>query len=129
MANLELTSASKTGRNLPWDTMRRRGAVYALALLLVACAFALRSLLAPSLGNQALYLFLVPPVLLAGVAGGWGPGLLATLASDVIHLYATGEYLDLMDPESPAFVAASSRAATFTALGLGIAWFGERLRA
>jgi len=128
MANLELISASRTGWNLLWDMMRRRGALYVLALLLVAAAFALRSLLTPGVGNQGLYLFLVPSVLLAGVTGGWGPGLLATLASDVIHLYATGEHLILANPGSPEFAATAARAATFTALGIGIAWFGERLR-
>ena len=129
MANLDLTSTSRSEPDLLWDTVRKRSAVYVLALLLVACAFALRELLSPSLGNQALYLFLVPPVLLAGVAGGWGPGLLATVVSDVAHLYVTGEIAILPEPSSPLFPATFARLATFTALGFGIAWFGERLRA
>ena len=128
MAILDLTSADSSVRGLSWDAKRQRGAVYGLALLLVACAFALRSLLAPSLGNEALYLFLVPPVLLAGVAGGWGPGLFATIVTEVAHVYATGEYAFLSEPNSPLFLATVARAATFMTLGLGIAWFGDRLR-
>src|SRR5262249_13869769 len=108
---------------------RRTATIYLLALSLVAVAFILRSLLAPTLGNQALYLFLVPPVLIAGVVGGWGPGLLATALSLAAHLYATKEYSNLTHSDSPLFPAEVARAATFVALGIGIAWFGERLRA
>jgi two-component system sensor kinase FixL len=129
MANLDLTSAHRPGRGLLSDVLRQRAAVYLLALSLVACAFALRSMLAPTLGNQALYLFLVPPVLLAGVSGGWGPGMLATISCILIHLYATGEIANLSNVGSPLFIEEVARAATFTALGVGIAWFGERLRA
>ena len=128
MANLDLTSTNPPRRGLLSDVLRQRAAVYVLALALVACAFLLRALLAPTLGNQALYLFLVPPVLLAGVAGGWGPGLLATVACALIHLYATGEFRNLLNAGSPLFAAELARAATFVALGAGIAWFGERLR-
>ena len=101
---------------------------YALALGLVALVLGARTLLAPTLGNQALYLFLVPSVLIAGIVGGWGPGLLATFLSLILHLYLTGEYLNLFDRNSPLFAAELSRAVTFTLMGIGIAWFGERLR-
>lgn len=101
---------------------------YALAPALVALAFIVRSLLGSILADQALYLFLIPPVLIAGIVGGGGPGLLATFLSLVLHLYVTGEYLSLSKPNSPLFVAELARAATFTLLGIGIAWFGERLR-
>ena len=102
-------------------------AIYAASLALVAIIFLLQSLFAPTLGNQALYLFLVPPVLIAGALGGVGPGLLATALSLGLHLYATGAYSNLIDPNSPLFAAEVSRAATFTVLGVGIAWFGEWL--
>ena len=108
--------------------MQQPGMAYALALGLVAVVFIIRALLAPTLGNQALYLFLMPTVLIAGIIGGWGPGLLATLLSLVLHLYTTGEYSNLNSPGSPLFAAELARAVTFTALGVGIAWFGERLR-
>ena len=109
-------------------SFRRRAPVYALALALVALAFALRAVLAAPLGNQALYLFLVPPVLLAGVFGGWGPGLFSTLVCLAIHLHLTGEAASLVHPDFPDFLGVVSRAVTFGVLGIGIAWFGERLR-
>jgi two-component system, LuxR family, sensor kinase FixL len=107
---------------------QQNAAIYALLLLLIATAFALRSLFAPTLGDQALYLFLVPPVLVAGVLGGLGPGLFATILSLVFHLFSTGELSNLLHPDSPLFAAELARATTFAALGAGIAWFGERLR-
>jgi hypothetical protein len=66
--------------------MRRNALLYALSLGLVALALTLRSVLAPTLGGQALYLFLVPPVLIAGVVGGIGPGLFTTAVSLALHL-------------------------------------------
>jgi two-component system sensor kinase FixL len=101
--------------------------MYATSAALVAIVFLVESLLAPTLGDQALYLFLVPPVLVAGTLGGIGPGLLATALSLGLHLYVTGAYSNLADLGSPYFAAEVARGATFTALGVGIAWFGERL--
>ena len=109
-------------------SFQQRAPVYALALALVALAFAARAVLAAPLGNQALYLFLIPPVLLSGVFGGWGPGLFSTVTCLAIHLYVTGEAATLLHPASPPFLRVVSRAATFGVLGVGIAWFGERLR-
>jgi two-component system sensor kinase FixL len=109
-------------------SFQQRAPVYALTLAMVALAFAARAVLAAPLGNQALYLFLVPPVLLAGVFGGWGPGLFSTLLCLVIHLFVTGEAATLVRPQAPEFLGVVSRAATFGVLGVGIAWFGERLR-
>jgi two-component system, LuxR family, sensor kinase FixL len=129
MTQLNLGSAETIWGVFVQDAMRRRLPVYVLSIALVALAFALRALVADTLGNQALYLFLVPPVLLAGVVGGWGPGVLATIVCLVVHLYVADEYATLLDYGSPVFLGVASRAATFTALGLGITWFGERLRA
>ena len=77
----------------------------ALALGLVALVLGARTLLAPTLGNQALYLFLIPSVLIAGIVGGWGPGLVATFLSLILHLYLTGEYQNLFTRHSPLFAA------------------------
>src|SRR5262245_49097220 len=118
MVNLTLNSAQKSWHGAVRDILAPRSAIYLLALGLVALAFILRTLLAPTLGEQALYLFLVPPVLVAGVAGGWGPGLLATTVSLVLHLYATGEFANLANPRSPLFAAELSRALTFALLGV-----------
>ena len=102
--------------------------IYVVSLALVAIAFALRSQLAPTLSGQALYLFLLPPVLIAGVLGGMGPGLLATAVTLIFHLYVTGEFASLVHVDSPFFAAELWRAATFTGLGVAMAWIGELLR-
>ncbi len=129
MADAPLKSGVTSSQlNRIWLTLQQPGMSYVFALGLVAFVLIVRSFFAPTLGNQALYLFLTPPVLLAGIVGGWGPGLLATFVSLVLHLYATGEYLNLGNPNSPLFAAELARATTFTLLGVGIAWFGERLR-
>jgi two-component system sensor kinase FixL len=108
--------------------MRADAAIYLVSLALVAIAFFLRSQLAPTLNGQALYLFLLPPVLIAGVLGGMGPGLLATAAGLILHLYVTGEFTSLIHVDSPLFAAELWRAITFTGLGVAMAWIGERLR-
>ncbi|MBO0759356.1 MAG: PAS domain S-box protein, partial [Bradyrhizobiaceae bacterium] len=108
--------------------LQHPAASYVWAAVLVAVAFGLRFVLAPTLGNQALYLFLVPPVFVAGVLGGWGPGLFATILSFVVHLWSTGEYANLVHWDSPLFVSEISRGLTFIALGVGMAWIGQRLQ-
>ncbi len=130
MADLALQSRGTATQNASrlWLALQQPKTTYALALALVATAFILRTLLAPTLGNEELYLFLLPPVLVAGILGGWGPGLLTMILSLVLHLFATGEYSNLTNLESPLFAAESARAITFALLGVGIAWFGERLR-
>ena len=101
--------------------------IYAFVLGLVAVTFLARFLVAPTLGTQSLYLFLMPAVLISGIVGGFGPGLLATFLCVALHLYATGEFRNLIDTASPFFLAELSRALTFVVLGVGIAWAGERL--
>jgi two-component system, LuxR family, sensor kinase FixL len=127
-----ISSSELAGRVLQkwpllWRAVQHRAPTYAWVGGLVLLAFVLRFALAPTLGNQALYLFLVPPVLIAGVLGGLGPGLFATATSLVLHLYSSGEYANLVAWGSPLFVAEVSRALTFAGLGVGIAYFGERL--
>jgi two-component system, LuxR family, sensor kinase FixL len=115
------------GRSAGWDRLKQPGMIYVLVLALVAATFLARGFIAPTLGSQSLYLFLMPAVLIAGIIGGLGPGLLATLLCLVLHLYATGEYINLTRADSPLFATELSRAVTFVALGIGIAWVGERL--
>ena len=110
------------------DLLRRRGLIYVLVLVLVAMTFITRSLLAPTLDAQSLYLFLMPAVLIAAIVGGLGPGLLATFLCLVLHLYTTGEYSHFTSANAHLFNIELARAATFAALGAGIAWFGDRLR-
>ncbi|MGA8965465.1 MAG: PAS domain S-box protein [Pseudolabrys sp.] len=111
-----------------WQRLQQPGTTYALVLALVAVTFITRSLVAPTLGTQSLYLFLMPAIFIAGIVGGLGPGLLATVLCLALHLYVTGEIRNLTDRSSPFFAVELSRAAIFVVLGVGIAWFGERLR-
>src|SRR5262245_1653528 len=125
ISNSAIGNSGERSAARPW---RRRTAIYLASLALVAISFLLQLLFAPTLGNQALYLFLIPPVFIAGALGGIGPGLLATALSLGLHVYGTGAYANLLDSGAPLFVAEVSRAGTFAALGIGIAWFGERLQ-
>lgn len=111
-----------------WHLLQRPGMIYVLVLVLVGVTFITRSLVAPTLGTQSLYLFLMPAIFIAGIVGGLGPGLLATVLCLALHLYVTGEIRNLTDRSSPFFAVELSRAAIFVVLGVGIAWFGERLR-
>lgn len=110
------------------DLLRQPAMMYALVLALVAVTFVVRPLIAPTLGTQSLYLFLMPAVLIAGIFGGLGPGLLATALCVVLHLYVTGEYSNLANDDAPLFTAELARAVIFVILGFGVAWFGERFR-
>jgi two-component system, LuxR family, sensor kinase FixL len=125
---LKAIDGSAVNQPLVRSMLRADAAIYVASLVLVAIAVVLRSLLAPTLGGQALYLFLLPPVLIAGVLGGMGPGLLATAVSLIFHLYVTGEFASLVHADSPFFAAELWRAAAFTGLGVAIAWIGELLR-
>ena len=127
-ATFNTTSVAGSGKSKMPGEPATKATFYVMSLALVAVTFVLRSLLAPTLGNQALYLFLVPPVLVAGVLGGIGPGVFATAVSLGLHLYSTGEFSNLVTTDSPFFAAELWRAATFTVLGLGIGGFGERLQ-
>ena len=130
MANLALPSSDQKARSEPGlaRTWRQNAAVYALSVLLVAAGLLLRSLLAPTLGDPALYLFLMPPILFAGILGGWGPSLLATALGIAVLFYVNAGTSNLLHPGSPSFIAELTRTVAFAALGVGIAWFGGRLR-
>ena len=88
-----------------------------MVLALVAITFLARSLIAPTLGTQSLYLFLMPAVLIAGIVGGLGPGLLATFLCLALHLYATGEYANLTNIDSPLFAVEWSARRYFRGAG------------
>jgi two-component system sensor kinase FixL len=132
MKSMTEATAKATVRDAGTTSAPRQGlrhaVVYAGSLAFVAIFFLMQSLFAPTLGDQSLYLFLVPPVLVAGTLGGLGPGLVTTALSLFLHLYAAGAYSNLADPHSHLFAAEVARGATFAVLGVGIAWFGERLQ-
>jgi two-component system sensor kinase FixL len=110
-----------------WSS-QRPVSTYLLTLGLVTAVFLLRAWLAPALGNQALYLFLVPPVLIAGIIAGLGPGIVATAYAMLLQIFVTGDYRSLIDVGSPQFIVDVARAATFALVGIGVAWFGEHLK-
>lgn len=109
------------------DALGRNGLSYGLALGLVALAFAAQRSIGPPV--HASYLLLTPSILIAGIAGGWGPGVLATALSLAVHLYLSGSYASLADASSPNFAIDLAQAVTFIGVGVGTSWFGERLGA
>jgi two-component system, LuxR family, sensor kinase FixL len=115
-------------RHLPWlwQVLGQSWRPYALALTLVAASTIVLVVLGPQFHEP--YLFLVPSALIAGIAGGWGAGLIATGLGLALHLYFSAEYATVIDPKSADFAVDLARAITFTAVGIAMAWFGERLR-
>lgn len=112
----------------PGSTWRGRAVAYGIALGIVTLVFLVRAWLGPTLNNQALYIFLIPPVIIVGIGGGLGPGVLATAYAISLQLFVTGEFRALVDVHGPLFAVDVSRAVTFVIVGVGIAWFGERLK-
>jgi two-component system sensor kinase FixL len=108
--------------------LKRAGTAYVLALALVAVSIFLRDLVVPTIAHQSVLVFLLPGALIAGIVGGIGPGLLATFLSLGWHFYETGEASNIASLDATLFRAEVARAVTFALLGIGIAWFGERLR-
>jgi two-component system, LuxR family, sensor kinase FixL len=94
---------------------------YTAAPALVVLALALREALAPLLPGQTVFLYFVPPVLLAAWIGGLGPGLLATLLSLLSALFLIA---DAPAVSTPALI----NSAAFAAIGVGVSWGGELLR-
>ena len=93
---------------------------YGVAPIAIVLSLAGRTLITPSLHNEALFLYFVPPVLLAAGFGGLGPGLLATA------LGLAAAYFEMRGGEAPAHTAIVS-AIAFTLIGAGVSWGGEVL--
>jgi two-component system, LuxR family, sensor kinase FixL len=121
-------SPSEVGTTSVPRLKSRHTAIYVATLAPVAIFLLYQEMLATAIDNQALYLFLVPPVLIAGALGGLAPGLVATALSLGLHLYSTSGWPALTDPGSPQFVSEVSRGLIFIVIGAGITWFGERLQ-
>lgn len=129
MADLVPSRNDARPRREFWLWLQRRPALtYVLTLALVTLVFLLRGWLAPTLGNQALYLFLVPPVLIAGILGGWGPGMVAMVYAIGLQLFASGDLKVLLDSRNPTFAVDVARTLTFASIGVLSAWFGNNLR-
>jgi two-component system, LuxR family, sensor kinase FixL len=93
---------------------------YGLAPTLVALALAARALLVPILHDDSIFLYFVPPVLVAAGVGGLGPGLTATVLSLAAAYFGLGGTLILSH-------SSLVNALAFTAIGLGVSWGGELL--
>ncbi|MEQ1955042.1 PAS domain S-box protein [Mesorhizobium sp. CN2-181] len=90
---------------------------YFLAFAAVALVFAIRLALQNVIDDHAAFLLFVPAILVASIAGGIGPGLVALGLSILGALLVGG--LDQ---------AAWAQIVILAAIGLAIAWFGEVLR-
>ena len=93
---------------------------YGVAPTMVALALAMRSLLAPVLHDEAIYLYFVPPVLISAGIGGFGPGLLATVLS-------IGVTFAVISGAAAITSSAILNSAAFATIGIGMAWGGELL--
>ncbi len=99
---------------------RNMALAYCGAVVGVVASLAVRQILDPILGTRSLLVLFVPAVLLGAVWGGLGPGLVAAA------LTLAGSYFFIGAPLASAsdFI----NAGTFVVVGVGISWFGERLR-
>ena len=93
---------------------------YGVAIALVALALIVQLATTPLMGQQAPYLFYVAAVFVSGILGGLGPGLLATVASLGLVLVFAAATESISGQEAGGAIA-------FGMLGIGMAWFGERL--
>ncbi|MEJ2376115.1 MAG: PAS domain S-box protein [Pseudolabrys sp.] len=99
-----------------------RGAVlrYASAPAVVAVAWLIRELLAPALPSETIFIYFVPPLIIAAWIGGLWPGLLATALS-------LGTSFLLIDAPGSS-LATWINCAAFSVIGIGVSWGGELLR-
>ena len=95
---------------------RRPVAAYAIAVLGVVGALALRLALMPLLGERVAFLLFVPAVVAAAALGGLGPGALASVLGAAGGLFITWSVQNTGDLAS---------AAAFLVIGLGIGAGGE----
>jgi two-component system sensor kinase FixL len=93
---------------------------YGTAPVAVVLALAVRTLLVPILHDDALFLYFVPPVLIAAAVGGAGPGLLATGLGLLLALWVL--------PGHPLISRTDIVNGTaFALISVGISWGGELL--
>lgn len=111
---MALEIAEKTSRSRPREVVLH----YCLAATLVVAAHLVRHVLDPILGEQSVYLFFIPAVLIASAIGGFGPGGFATTLGVVLGLSFLGNRISLPDVVT---------AAAFGAIGFGMAWLGGRV--
>ena len=96
----------------------RRAWRYGAAPTAVALALAVRALLMPILHTDSIFLYFLPPVLIAAAVGGLGPGLLAT-GIGLVAAFA------LMPELSGFSTIAVISGVIFLMLAVGVSWGGE----
>ncbi|MBZ0145945.1 MAG: DUF4118 domain-containing protein, partial [Pseudorhodoplanes sp.] len=111
---MALEIAEKTSRSRPREVVLH----YCLAAALVVTAHVARHLLDPILGEQTVYLYLIPAVLIASAVGGFGPGWFATAFAVVLGVSYAGNDIPLSHIVNSI---------TFGVLGFGMAWLGGRV--
>ena len=92
---------------------------YGAAPAAVAIAWLVRELLAPALPSETIFLYFVPPLIIAAWIGGMGPGLVAT----VLSLGTSFLLVDAPGPSSATWI----NCAAFGLIGIGVSWGGELL--
>jgi two-component system, LuxR family, sensor kinase FixL len=114
-------AAERLGGLLNGASYRRfEGAAgYLLAAAMVAAAFLVRLMLQTPLGDRAVFTFFVPAILVASVAGGFGPGLVALALTFPALIYLRG--LALGAPSNELDLAA------FLLVGLALVAVGQLL--
>ena len=125
MADLTLGVGHEMGSPAPSGARAPRGRrmAYGLAIAVSLAAFTLHLLVGSFFSDvQADLVFLVPAILISGALGGLGPGVLATVLCLTLNLFVTGR--PLHHPPNSELVTAG----VFLAMGIGMAFFGERLR-
>lgn len=100
----------------PATSRAHYGAAVGAVCMLLLLAWGLH----PWLQGRASFLLFIPGVLIAAGIGGIGPGLLATALSVILGMLLIGNGSMLAAPGLEASV--------FTAVGVGISFFGELLR-
>jgi two-component system, LuxR family, sensor kinase FixL len=94
---------------------------YGIAAIVVTLTLTVRTVLAPFVPNDSVFLFFLPPVLISAGIGGLGPALLATVLSIAAAILFV--FIDPMS-HSKLFLA---NGIVFTTIAIGVSWGGELL--
>lgn len=103
---------------IPWAIEANAPAAFAVSIAAVVAAFVVLGVLPPAIGTSVTFLLLVPSVLLGAALGGLWPGLVAT---------AFGVMASIALESRPPGIGGIVETGLFAALGIGIAFIGERL--
>ncbi|WP_378941989.1 PAS domain S-box protein [Mesorhizobium sp. ANAO-SY3R2] len=113
-------SSPKRSLLQPFSLRSFEGAAgYLVAILAVAAAFVVRFGLQGLLDGRAIYILFLPAILVASIAGGIGPGIVAIGLSLAGTLYLSGV--------QPHLSYNAVELIVFGGTGLTIAWLGEML--